>query len=43
MYNMVSLCSLFAAQTFENNKDLSSQLTQFARRFKTLLDSYTPN
>ena len=37
MYNMVSLCSLFAAQTYENNKDLSSQLTQLAKRLETIL------
>ena len=43
VYNMVSLCSLFAAQTYENNKDLSSQLSQLARRLETMLDSYKPN
>ena len=35
MYYMESLCSLFVAQTYENNKDFSSQLTQLARRLET--------
>ena len=43
MYNMVSLYSIFAAQTYENNKDFSSQLTQLARRLETMLDSHKPN
>ena len=43
MNNLVSVCSPFAAQTYENNNSYSSQLTQLARRLETMLHRHKPN